>query len=863
MKPNRINIPALKVRSNSTYLTTLAVLLLFVYLLFPASGSMQKQTDFSAGAGGAFISGSVAADGAALPGATVVLRGAQNLSTTTDAGGNYFFPTASSTGNYTVTVSKNGFVLTPANQSVTLSGGGQSNVNFTGAPLCAPPSTGLVGWWKGENNVFDSAGFGNNGSLSGVIGYATGKAGQAFNAGGNDGQIIFPDSPSVSITGELTLQAWVYPHALDDASGHSIISKYANGNQLSWYFGTNGANGILEFGVYQNGDASVARRAATTGSVIAVNQWTLVTATFNPTTQEIKIYANGAEAPSTITVNGTVTSIFDSNSPVQVGAYRNGAGTNLGFFDGLIDEAQIYRRALSASEVAAIYQAGSAGVCGSGAVFTNSNPNGKIAFSGWRAINNEIVSMNADGSNQTNLTGNIAGDDQPSWSPDGSKIAFVSFRNNNFDVFTMNADGSNQTRLTIDASDDQTPNWSPDGTKIVFNSKRTGGGDIYVMSADGSNQTRLTTDINSDTTPKFSPDGTKIVFGTNRNGNYEVYLMNADGTGSMRLTNNAAFDGVPAFSPDGSKIAFHSTRTGVSQIFVMNADGTNQVNISNNSADDGLAAWSSDGTKIVFDSSRDSGNGEIYTMNADGSNPTRLTNNFVSDYFSAWQTSTGIVSVTPASNINLTFANAITPGNTVATALAADQLPILPIGYTPLAGTFAYDVRTSAVYTGNINVSYRVPNVADAQTCSRLRIVHFENGAWSPAANNQPPQFNAGTLVCTVAQNVTSLSPFAVVQLPGPTAANVSVGGRVLTAGGNGIRNVTVSLTDMQGNTRTALSSSFGYYRFDDVPAGETVIVTAIAKRYTFARPQQILHVLEDANDVDFAADDSVFLRER
>jgi Tol biopolymer transport system component len=664
MKYIRINIPALKVRSTSMRLTTLAALSLFVYLLFPVSGSMQKQADFSAlsafsvNSGGAFIGGSVAADGGSLAGATVVLSGAQNLSMTTDAGGNYFFSTNASTGNYKVTVSKNGFVFTPANQSVTLSGGGQSNVNFSGAQLCTPPSSALAARYEDQ--------------------------------------------------------------------------------------------GIAENAV----------------------------------------------------------------------------------------------------------------VCASGAVFTNSNPNGKIAFSGSRSFNNEIVTMNADGSNQTNITNNTAGDDQPSWSPDGSKIAFVSFRNSNFDIYTMNADGSNQIRLTTDASDDEAPGWSPDGSKITFNSKRTGGGDIYVMNADGSNQIRLTTDINSDGTPRFSPDGSKIVFGTNRDGNYEVYVINADGTNQTRLTDSVGFDGVPAFSPDGSKIAFHSGRTGKFQIFVMNADGSGQVNISNNSADDWLAAWSSDGTKIVFASSRDNSSGEIYTMNADGGSQTRLTNNSVSDYFPAWQTSTGTVSVAPASNVNLTFASVTSPGNTVATPLAANQLPALPTSYTPFGAATAYDIRTSASYTGSISVSYKVQNIADAQTCGRLRVVHFENAAWS-AANNAAAQYNGGTQICTVAQTVMSLSPFAVIQLPAPTAANVSVGGRVLTAGGNGIRNVTVSLTDMQGNTRTALSSAFGYYCFDDIPAGGTVIINAAAKRYTFAQSQQILNVQEDTGDVNFTADDSVFFREQ
>jgi dipeptidyl aminopeptidase/acylaminoacyl peptidase len=53
-------------------------------------------------------------------------------------------------------------------------------------------------------------------------------------------------------------------------------------------------------------------------------------------------------------------------------------------------------------------------------------PTDRIAFTSDRDGNDEIYVMDADGSNQTNLTSNSADDEAPSWSPDGSKIAFIS-----------------------------------------------------------------------------------------------------------------------------------------------------------------------------------------------------------------------------------------------------------------------------------------------------------------------------------------------------------------------------------------------------------------------------------------------------
>jgi TolB protein len=75
--------------------------------------------------------------------------------------------------------------------------------------------------------------------------------------------------------------------------------------------------------------------------------------------------------------------------------------------------------------------------------------------------------------------------------PDGSKIVFTSKRDGNYEIYVMNADGSGQTRVTDDPAGDHYPTWSPDGTKIAFASKRDGDFDIYVMNPDGSGQTRL------------------------------------------------------------------------------------------------------------------------------------------------------------------------------------------------------------------------------------------------------------------------------------------------------------------------------------------------------------------------------------
>lgn len=80
-----------------------------------------------------------------------------------------------------------------------------------------------------------------------------------------------------------------------------------------------------------------------------------------------------------------------------------------------------------------------------------------------------------------------------SWSPDGSQIIFTSDREGNTEIYVMNADGTNQRNLSnMPFANDSYPTWLDDG-RIVFASTRNGlGYDLYIMNADGSNVRRLT-----------------------------------------------------------------------------------------------------------------------------------------------------------------------------------------------------------------------------------------------------------------------------------------------------------------------------------------------------------------------------------
>ncbi|MBK9215520.1 MAG: beta-propeller fold lactonase family protein [Chloracidobacterium sp.] len=92
------------------------------------------------------------------------------------------------------------------------------------------------------------------------------------------------------------------------------------------------------------------------------------------------------------------------------------------------------------------------------------------------------------------------------------------------------------------------------------------------------------------------------------------------------------------------------------------------------------------------------------------------------------------------------------------------------------------------------------------------------------------------------------------------TAANASISGRVLTADGRPIRNVTVSVTgNSLSEPRVVQTGSFGYYNFDDLRTGETYVITVQGRRYFFQMPSQIVSLTDNIADLNFIAlpDDS------
>ena len=209
--------------------------------------------------------------------------------------------------------------------------------------------------------------------------YASGEVQRAFSFDGTNDYIEAPDSASLSITGAITVDAWINPDEVMLSDGRVIVSKRA-GSSTSYIFMI--VAGKLRFQV--NG-ASTFRYADST-STISTGVFTHVAATFDPISQAIKLYINGIDDLAPIGAgSGTVSSIVDNAAPFRIGVYDIGPPEGLNaFFDGLIDEVEIFNRALSNQEIAAIHHAGTSGKCHT-STFQFSAPTYTVAENGVNA----------------------------------------------------------------------------------------------------------------------------------------------------------------------------------------------------------------------------------------------------------------------------------------------------------------------------------------------------------------------------------------------------------------------------------------------------------------------------------------------
>lgn len=135
-----------------------------------------------------------------------------------------------------------------------------------------------------------------------------------------------------------------------------------------------------------------------------------------------------------------------------------------------------------------------------------------------------------------------------------------------------------------------------------------------------------------------------------------------------------------------------------------------------------------------------------------------------------------------------------------------------------------------------------------------ITAVILKVGNDSFAYNYNPATSSGGPLTVTQQHGFSHIN-FCFSSGLGPSAADISAGGRVTDSNGRGLRGVSVFVTDtFTGETRYAITSPFGYYSFDNLEAGRLYFVSVASKQYSFSESVRAFTLNDNLSNLDFVA---------
>jgi len=221
-----------------------------------------------------------------------------------------------------------------------------------------------------------------------------------------------------------------------------------------------------------------------------------------------------------------------------------------------------------------------------------------------------------------------------SWTPDG-RIVYSSFASGRPDIWIMDADGSNQKQLTVDLGSDRFGlSVSPDGSYILFPSYHAGNGNanIWRIDIDGSNPKQLTTGKGIELNPFCSPDGKWVFYSI---GGVRIQKVPIDGGDPVQLT--GPYSDILVVSSDGKLMAYFidddHDQGKAKKVGVASFEGGETITVLDRPPTRGLMKmqWTPNARALTYFSNR-GGAFNIWSLPIDGGPPKQLTD-FKPDLF--------------------------------------------------------------------------------------------------------------------------------------------------------------------------------------------------------------------------------------
>lgn len=208
------------------------------------------------------------------------------------------------------------------------------------------PTGQQVGQWKLDNNTHSSAGNAGSFTLVNSPTWTTGKVNMGLDFEKDSSQYGYiADSAELSITGSLTLGAWIKPESNTSSTLFNIAGKWDGSNE-SYLLAMYGD----EVRMYIDSSSNY---VTTTAANLQTGNWYHVAGSYNATAGTVTIYINGR--PFATTTSGTIpNSIGDDGGRFHL-ASEDSSTTATNFFDGVIDDVQLFNTNLTQSEVQLLF----------------------------------------------------------------------------------------------------------------------------------------------------------------------------------------------------------------------------------------------------------------------------------------------------------------------------------------------------------------------------------------------------------------------------------------------------------------------------------------------------------------------------
>ncbi len=240
------------------------------------------------------------------------------------------------------------------------------------------------------------------------------------------------------------------------------------------------------------------------------------------------------------------------------------------------------------------------------------------------------------------LTADIKADSVlATWSPDGSMIAFQSKQDGPLSqIYVMNTDGSNKRRVSDGNGFAGQPAWSPDSKMVTYVSgaEQVAGAEreVYIAPVDGGTPTQVSSIGGSLTNPIWSPDGKTIaclqVLGDR---DYKLLLMNTDGA-NLRTLDEGLVIRAPSFSPAGDAIVYYTVSDVNNNINIYDLTTDRNLSVTKSQGDNYNPVWSPDGSMIAWASTPGNSPHKIAIANRDGTNRQTVSSGDGDDSQVAW-----------------------------------------------------------------------------------------------------------------------------------------------------------------------------------------------------------------------------------